>query len=191
MKKKFHSLIWGLKIAIERNFRLLLFWLVISVATAFLPAVSILMYRNLLLHLSEFALLSNKMDVNLYQLISSLVKFCIVLAISGISLLINDNLLYVVMYDTYYLGLEETMMDAAQKIPIKELYQKKTSEEYFSAISRCGALTDVMSSGCVLFAKLITILSLLYTAFLILCIWPTKEATGAPKNGRRAFSAGH
>lgn len=97
MKKKFHSLIWGLKIAIERNFRLLLFWLVISVATAFLPAVSILMYRNLLLHLSEFALLSNKMDVNLYQLISSLVKFCIVLAISGISLLINDNLLYVVI----------------------------------------------------------------------------------------------
>lgn len=154
------ALRWGLGIAIRIDRWKLLLWLLFSAMLAVLPAVALHYQRAILAGLSDFLAGGGGGR----QVITQIIFYGAVLTVSSLSARFNDDLLYMLMFDAYYLGLEEVMMDAAQRIPVGALLHKETGDEYFAAISRCGSLTDVTSSGCVLLGRVITLASLMAVA---------------------------
>lgn len=158
---------WGITLALKIDRRALLLWLGVSVILAVLPAVALQYNRQIIAGLSDFLLTGADAHA---QVMAGIIFYGVLLTIIGLSTRFNDDMLYMMMYDAYYLGLEEVMMDSAQKVPLRALMEKKTGDDYFAAISRCGALTDLTSSGCVLLSKFVSILSLLYVAAT--SFWP-------------------
>ena len=141
---------------------MLLWWLFLSLGLAVLPAIALTYHRSITASLSQFLTTGSG---QFSDVVPSIITLGIILTISGLSARLNDDFLYMRMFDAYYLGLEEVMMDAAQNISMTELAKKEKSDEYFAAISRCGSLTDLMSSGCSLIAKLVSIGALMVVAF--------------------------
>lgn len=160
MKSK--AVLWGLNLAWKIDKKMMLLWLTLSLALAVLPAVALGYNRSITAGLSAF--LATGVG-QFSDIVPSIITLGIILTVSGLSARLNDDLLYMMMFDSYYLGLEEVMMDAAQNISLTELVKKDRNDEYYAAISRCGSLTDLMSSGCALVAKLVTIGSLMLVAF--------------------------
>ncbi|QQO10486.1 ABC transporter ATP-binding protein [Breznakiella homolactica] len=164
MGNKLKAAAWGTRLALKINKPMIVFWLLLSVLLAVLPAVILFFYRSILGQISVFISAGTG---SFNAVIPSILIMGAILTVSGISARLNDDFLYMVMFDAYYLGLEETMMDSAQRIPLSELSKKKTADEYFAVISRCGSLTDLTSSGCVLISKLVGIVSFLAVALSI------------------------
>ena len=162
--EKLKTVRWGFSLAWKIDKKMMILWLTLSLALAVLPAVALNYNRTIIAHISTF--ISD--GIGQYgDVVSSIVLLGLILTVSGLSARLNDDLLYMMMFDSYYLGLEEVMMDSAQKISMAELLKKEKSDEYFAAISRCGSLTDLMSSGCALVAKLISIVALMIVAFSV------------------------
>jgi ATP-binding cassette subfamily B protein len=164
IRKKLKAVNWGLKLAWEIDKRMMILWSLLSISLAVLPAVALTFNRSIISSLSSYlaAGMGQFSDV-----VSNIIMLGVILTISGLSARLNDDLLYMMMFDSYYLGLEEVMMDSAQNIAMNELVKKEKNDEYFAAISRCGSLTDLMSSGCALAAKLVSIGSLMIVAFTV------------------------
>ncbi len=164
IKNKLLAAQWGCKLAWRIDKKMFLFWTILNVGIAVLPAVALFYNRNIIANLSAF-LSSGTGDLS--TVTTDIVLLGIILTVSGLSARMNDGFLYMVMYDSYYLGLEEYMMDSAQHVGLSEMMKKKVKDEYFAAITRCGSLTDLMSSGCALLARLASIVSLLAVAFVV------------------------
>ncbi len=158
------TLKWGIRLALQIDRRSLLLWLTVSVAISILPAVALRYNQAIIGGISDFLLTSA--DTHAY-VTANIIYYGALLTIIGLSTRYNDDMLYMIMYDAYYLGLEEVMMDSAQKIPLSVLMHKQTGSDYFAAISRCGALTDLTSSGCMLVSRLVSIISLLIVAVTV------------------------
>lgn len=156
--------IWGIKLAWKIDKKMLIGWSVISFGLAVLPALALYFNRSIIAELSAF-LTSGKGQFA--DVASNIVILGIILTVSGLSSRLNDDLFYMVMFDSYYLGLEETMMDGAQRIEMSELLKKEVNDDYYAVISRCGSLTDLTSSGCALLTKLFAIGSLMAVAFTV------------------------
>ncbi|MDQ1913434.1 ABC transporter ATP-binding protein [Paenibacillus sp. GD4] len=164
IKNKLLAAQWGCTLAWRIDKKMFLFWTILNVGIAVLPAVALFYNRNIIANLSAF-LSTGTGDFS--TVTTDIVLLGIILTVSGLSARMNDGFLYMVMYDSYYLGLEEYMMDSAQRIGLSEMMKKKVKDEYFAAITRCGSLTDLMSSGCALLARLASIVSLLAVAFVV------------------------
>lgn len=162
-KDKLLAAQWGIKLAWKIDKKMFLIWLFISISLAVLPAVAVAYNRDVIANLSGFI----SSGTGTYSsVIPDIVVLGIILTVSGLSTRLNDDLLYMMMYDSYYLGLEEVMMDSAQRVDLTELVKKEANDDYYAAISRCGSLTDLTSSGCALLAKLASIISLMVVAFM-------------------------
>lgn len=164
MHDRMKALTWGIKLAWRINWTMLLGWTVLSVALAVLPAVALNYNRSILAALSSF--LTTGVG-QFSDVVPDIIILGVILTISGLSSRLSDDLLYMMMFDSYYLGLEEVMMESAQRIDSTELTKKQTGDDFFAAISRCGSLTDLTSSGCSLLAKFVSIVSLLAVAFTV------------------------
>jgi ATP-binding cassette subfamily B protein len=162
MKNKLKATRWGIQLAWKINKRMLLLWTILRVIIAVLPAVALLYYQSVVAQLSTYLSAGTG---GFSDIIPVVIMLGVILTISGLSTRLNDDLLYMVMFDAYYLGLEEVMMDSAQRIRLNELLKKEVNDDYFGAISRVGSLTDLVSSGCVLIAKMVSILALMIVAF--------------------------
>ena len=152
---------WSIKLAMSINAGVFLFWGILSILIALLPAVALYYNRQTVSILSVF-LLSGKGSFT--DILPSIITLGIILTAIGLSKRINGNFLYFIMYDAYYFGLEEYLMDVVQHIEIKTLMDKKYRDEHWAVMGRCGALADFMSSGCLFLSKLSGALSLLVVA---------------------------
>lgn len=161
---KLKAAAWGLKLAWKIDKKMLLGWSLLSFGLAVLPAVALYFNRSIIAELSAFL---TSGQGQFADVASDIVILGIILTVSGLSARLNDDLLYMMMFDSYYLGLEETMMEGAQRIEISELLKKEVNDEYYAVISRCGSLTDLTSSGCALLTKLFAIGSLMAVAFTV------------------------
>lgn len=161
MQKKLSDLFWGLKLAWKIDKKMLLFWGIISVMLAVFPALILYHYRKVLAVLLSF---QSGGTESFQSAVGGIVLLGVLIMISGLSARLNHDFLYMTMYDSFYLGLEETMMDAAQRIDLTELVKKEVSDDFFAAISRCGSLTDVTSSGCALLGSIVSSASILVVA---------------------------
>jgi len=158
---KIKAAAWGIKLAWKIDKRMLLFWVTLGIGLAVLPAVALAFNRNIIAHLLAFLTTGAG---RFSDTVPDLVALGLILTVSGLSARLSDDLLYMMMFDSYYLGLEETMMDSAQEIELNELLKKEVGDRYYAVISRCGSLTDLTSSGCALLSKLVSIGSLMAVA---------------------------
>lgn len=158
VKEKFKILLWGLHFAWKLNKRMLLFCFGINAVLSVFPAIILYYNQQVIKGITSFV---NVGQGALGDITGTIVILGIFMTISGLSNRINIDFLYMVMYDSYYLGMQEALMEKIQKIPYKVLKQHKTQEEYIAVINRAGSLTDLTSSLCILFGKILTAVSLL------------------------------
>lgn len=163
LKENILTIGWSLKLAMRINAAVFLWWGTLSVLLALLPAVALLYNRQTVSILSDFLLSGNG---SFTDILPAIITLGAILTAIGLSKRINGNFLYFLMYDAYYFGLEEYMMDVVQRIEIKTLMDKKYRNDHWSVMDRCGALADFMSSGCLFLSKLAGAVSLLVVAAL-------------------------
>lgn len=161
IKENILTIGWSLRLALRINASVFLIWGTLSILLAILPAVALHFNRQTVSVLSNFLLTGEGI---FHDVLPSIISLGVVLTATGLSKRINGNFLYFIMYDSYYFGLEEHMMDAVRKIEIKTLMDKKYRDDHWSVMGRCGALADFMSSGCLFLSKLAGAISLLVVA---------------------------
>lgn len=136
--------------------------------------------------LPAIALLYNKAIINALDIyiqtgqgtfdaiMPQIIVFGVLTALSGLSNRLNEEFIYSIMFDSYYFGMEEVLMDSVQAYTMEEWMQKDTRDDFHSCVLREGALTDVISGCCTLLGKLLGFISLLGVAFsmskIVFCI---------------------
>ena len=91
----------------------------------------------------------------------------LILILTGLSRRLNGGFLYVVMYDNFYFGMQEYLMDCIQNVDIKTLMDKDFYDDYRYCTGRSSSLTDLMSCGCMVIMKSISAVSMIAVAFSV------------------------
>lgn len=161
LKRKIGIAWWGFGLAWKKDKKMLLFWGMLSAVIAVFPALILACYERVLSGISGFLAtgLGSFADVA-----GHIVLLGCFFVISGLSARLNKDFLYWTMYDSFYLGFEEVVMDASQRLEISEFAKKKTADEFYAAHRRSGALNDITSAGCALLGSLVSIISILIVA---------------------------
>ena len=162
MKNKIKAIGWAFSLAWRFNKKILISWSVLLSAVSVLPAVALHYNRAIITELNSF--LTTGAGA-FGDILSVIFTFGIITALIGLSNRLNVEFVYSVMYDTYYFGMVELLIDGVQKISFEELLDKEVKDEFFAAAFREGSLTDVISSFCTLLGKFVGTTSLLIVAF--------------------------
>ncbi len=164
MKNKVKSIAWAFSLAWKVNKRILILWFSLMAVVSVLPAVALYYNRVIISVLNDYV--STGIGTIDYVLPYVLV-FGIITALVGVSNRLNVEFIYSVMYNKYYFGMAELLMDAVQNFSMEELLKKDVNDEYYSVVLREGSLTDVISGFCSLLGKIVGLCSLLAVAFTI------------------------
>lgn len=167
MKTVRHSLtvlLWSIKLAFRISPAVLVFWLILGGLLALLPSAALFYNRRAVAVLSDFLATGQG---SFGDVVTPLVILGVLLTVNGLSKRVNGALLYAVMYDRYYFGMQEYLMDCIRKVDMKTLLDKAFYDDYQYCLYRSGSLTDLLSSGCAFVMKGITVLSLVGTAFTV------------------------
>lgn len=148
MGKRIRIFLWGFGFAWKLNKKLLIFCFGLNGLLALFPALILHYNQKIIAGLVGFPAFR---ETSFAPMAGMIVVLGLLMTASGLSQRMNRDFLYMVMYDSYYLGMQEILMDKIQRIPYKALKQQKNQEEYLAVISRAGSLTDVLSAVCVLF----------------------------------------
>ena len=108
LKEQWRIVSWAVRLAVQINGRILALWLTISAVIAVLPAISLRFNRAAVSILSAFLTTGQGTFSNM---IHSLLALGMTMVLIGISSRVNQGLLYLVMYDDYYLGFSEYLID--------------------------------------------------------------------------------
>ena len=162
MKKKIKAIGWAFSLAWRFNKKILIGWSVLLSVVSVLPAVALYYNRAIITELNSFLTTGTGA---FGEILSVIIMFGIITALIGLSNRLNVEFVYSVMYDTYYFGMVELLIDGVQKISFEELLDKEVKDEFFAAAFREGSLTDVISSFCTLLGKFVGTASLLIVAF--------------------------
>ncbi|HEX2946270.1 MAG TPA: hypothetical protein VHT96_09990 [Clostridia bacterium] len=118
LKTKFETIGWAFSLAWRFDKKMLLVWVGLSIGLAVLPAVALGLNRDVIAGISKF--LSD--GAGTFEAVTSrIVILGLVLTAIGLSARVNQDLVYMMMYDKYYFGMEEMMMDSVQRIEMKHL----------------------------------------------------------------------
>lgn len=171
MKKKFQSHVdkletikWAYQLAWKINKKMLIGWNLLSILSSILPAISLMYYRELTEMLSTY-IFSGIGQFS--DMISSVICYGITLVLIGVSARVNRDLIYMMMYDSYYLGMQELLMDSLQKVEITDLLKRELNDDYNYIVDRAGSLTDIMSGACEIVGKFVSVISLMIVSYSI------------------------
>lgn len=153
------TVVWALKTALELNAKVFVLWIIISTIVSLLPTLSVLLYQKIISWISAY--LRNG-DGYFYECLVLTIGLGIVHLLIGLSNRINKDLIYMVMYDYYHIGMQEKIMECVRNVDIKTLRSKEYANEYKAMLNRAGALNDFMVSMCLLISKAISVFSLLF-----------------------------
>ena len=152
---------WSLKLAFNIKASVLIVWGTISILLAVLPAIALYYNREAVSILSYFLTSGHG---GFADIVPSIVTLGVILTTIGLSRRINRDFLYLLMYDAYYFGFQEYMMDSVQEIELKTLMDKEYREQHYASIRRGGALTEFISFGIAFVSKVVGAVSLLFVA---------------------------
>jgi len=162
MKNRVKAIGWAFSLAWRLNKKMLLIWFGLIGVVSVLPAVALYYNKQIIETINVFV----ETGIGKYEdIFVTIVIFGILTALIGLSNRLNNDLIYMVMFDSYYFGMEEVLMDAVQGFSMEELLNKDVNDEYYAVVLREGSLTDFISGVCELFGKLINILSLFIVAW--------------------------
>ena len=162
VKEKIRTILWGFKIAWKIDKKMLLLWSALSVGLSILPAIALGYNRQVVSRISEFIVDGSG---TFADVVPSIVALGVIMTLIGLSTRINADLIYMMMYDSYYLGMEELLMDSVQKIELTDLLKSELNDEYRYIVDRGGSLTDLMSGFCSIVGKVVSFTSLLIVAY--------------------------
>ena len=155
---------WAFGLAWYLDKRLLILCCVILSAVSVLPAVALTYRRDILAALNAYL---ETGEGSMGEVFPAILLLGIVTALIGISNRLNTEFVYSIMFDSYYFGMEEILMDCVQSYSMEELLQKETNDEYNACVLREGALTDFICCFCSLLGKFVGLFSLLLVAFSV------------------------
>jgi len=161
LKDNFLAIGWAVKLAFNINAKLLIVWGTFSILLAVLPAVALNYNRQAVSIISNFI---SSGQGSFGDVLPSIMTLGVILTAIGLSRRINRDFLYLIMYDAYYFGFQEYMMDSVQEIELKTLMDKDYREQHYASIRRGGALTEFISFGISFISKLVGAVSLLFVA---------------------------
>lgn len=164
LKENFKILWWAVRLAFRISPKVFLFWLLFSGALAVLPSIALMRNKEVVSVLTGFVVYG---EGSFADIVPPLCSLGLILILAGFSNRLNNGFLYVVMYDDFYFGMQEYLMDCIQKVDMKTLMDKEFYDDYRYCTGRSGSLTDLMSSGCIVIMKSISAISMITVAFSV------------------------
>lgn len=161
---KIKAIKWAFHLAWRLNKKILILCCAALCAASILPALALTYRQTILAALNHFI---GTGEGSIETILPEIIMFGFITVLIGLSNRLNDELIYSIMFDSYYFGMEEILMDSVQKYTMEELLQKDTNDEYYACVLREGSLTDFISGFCSLLGKFIGIFSLLIVAFSV------------------------
>lgn len=161
---KIKAIKWAFHLAWRFNNKILILCCAALCAASILPALALTYRQTILAALNHFI---GTDEGSIETILPEIIMFGIITVLIGLSNRLNDELIYSIMFDSYYFGMEEILMDSVQKYTMEELLQKDTNDEYYACVLREGSLTDFISGFCSLLGKFTGIFSLLIVAFSV------------------------
>lgn len=163
-KDKWKTMGWAFKLAWKIDKKVLLLWMCLSAALSLLPAFALHFNREIVTYISVFlAHRTGSYD----EIIVPIIALGMIMTFIGLSARVNADLIYMMMYDSYYVGMQEVLMDSLQKVQITDLLKSEINDEYRFIVGRAGSLTDFMSSVCSILGKLVSLASLAVFSFTL------------------------
>ena len=152
---------WAFKIAWKIDSFMICLWLSISLGLSVLPAISLYYNKRIINALSNFI----DFERGTYQeIMPQIIIFGVLLTLIGLTSRLSGDFIYIMMYNSYYVGMQEILMESVQEIDMIDLLNGKLNDEHNFAVGRAGSLTDFISGFCSLAGKLVSIASLLVVA---------------------------
>lgn len=164
IKENIKVLWWSIKFAYRISPREFLSWILFCCILAILPSIALIYNRNVVSILTDYIATG---EGEFLDIVRSICILGVILILNGISQRISAGFLYVVMYDNFYFGTQEYLMDCIQRVDLKTLLDKDFYDDYRYCTGRSGSVTDLMSSGCYSIMKLISAISLVSIAFTV------------------------
>ena len=162
MKDKIKAARWSLSLAWHYNKSMLIILPLIVSIVSILPALAVQYNKAIITELNSFL----STDTGVFDdILPVIIMFGIITALIGLSNRVNNDLIYTIMFDHYYFGMQEVLMDSIQGFSMEELLKKDAKDEYYAVFDRPGSLTEFISGFCTLLGKFIGIVSLLIVAF--------------------------
>lgn len=164
IKHKLKAMRWAFSLAWKFNKTMLIVWYILVSLVSVLPSVALSYNKEIISSLNNFISTGNG---SYNEILPTILVFGIITSLIGLSNRLNSELIYSIMYDSYYFGMEEVLMDSVQSFSMEELLKKDTNDEYHACVLREGALTDFISGICSLLGKFVGLISLLIVAFTL------------------------
>ena len=113
IKEKLATMGWAIGRAWKIDKKMLCFWVTISIALSIFPAISLYYNRNIIATLSDFIVTGTG---SFADVVYNILMLGLILTVIGGSARFNQDLVYMMMWDSYYLGTHEMLMEKKQKI---------------------------------------------------------------------------
>ena len=158
---KLSSAVFALKLAWKINKKVFLMWMVASVALSALPAIVLVLNREVISTLSDFLATG---EGAFSDIVGSILLLGLFIAVNGLSGRVNHDLIYMMMYDTYYYGMGEQFMNKRQKVSREYLLDKAVRDEMQSTSMKYSTLNSFMTGLVTVVGKVVSTISLLAVA---------------------------
>ena len=155
------SAVFALRLAWKINKKVFLAWVFASVALSVLPAIVLVLNREVISTISGF-LASGEGAFS--DVVGSILLLGLFVAVNGLSGRVNHDLVYMMMYDTYYYGMGEQFMNKRQKVSREYLLDKAVRDEMQSTSMKYSTLNSFMTGLVTVIGKAVSVLSLLAVA---------------------------
>lgn len=161
-REKLKTVMWAFTLAWKLDKKMFITWYGLSAILAMLPAFALLYNQKIISVLSNYIATGNG---SFDRILPYVIVLGIILIAIGLSARINQDLIYLVMYESYYIGIQDMIIQYAKQINIEMLQDRDFINEYNEAARRAASLTDFISSTCTIASKILSIISLLVVAF--------------------------
>lgn len=158
---KLSSAGFALKLAWKINKKVFLAWMFASVALSVLPAIVLVLNRDVISTISDFLATG---EGAFSDVVGSILWLGLFVAVNGLSGRVNHDLVYMMMYDTYYYGMGEQFMNKRQKVSREYLLDKAVRDEMQSTSMKYSTLNSFMTGLVTVVGKLVSTISLLAVA---------------------------
>ena len=158
---KFASAAFALRLAWKINKKVFFAWTAASVLLSVLPAVVLYLNRNVISVLSDF-LATGVGEFS--DIAGSILLLGLFIAVNGLSGRVNSDLIYMMMYDTYYYGMGEQFMEKRHKITREYLLDKAVRDEMQSTTMKYSTLNSFMTGTVYVIGRTVSVVTLLTVA---------------------------
>ena len=159
---RLRTIAWGFRLAWGIDKVTLVLWVLLCGALAVLPAVALQFNKQTLSIISGF--LSGG-AFNYADAVRPIVSLGALMVAIGLSARVNGQFVRLMMYNSYFAGMYEYIMERVQHIEMVDLLKKEVNDLWFSAFLEGNSLWAFTEGICFIMSKVIGIAALLVTAF--------------------------